>query len=273
MPRKNVDISNEILESLEKKITNRVMANMDRIISKKVKEVFAQSTRVETEDEQILRHEIEALKSDWLFLQKEIGKLHEKSDHMLGSLTYIASEYDSFSNSITKLNSQNQTLTKDIQTLIGSVARTSQQQTETEKLDDLEQYGRRENHEIHGVPWTRNACTNEIVQKVAKILNVKLTSNDISTSHRLFNSGIVNANEKNQHPPIIVRFANRDKRNELFCQRLKLNTYTRAFSSEFPKFLGLVPHNLTIRENLIKFRKFLFNETSKLKHAMNYQYL
>ena len=62
---------------------------------------------------------------------------------MLESLTYIASEYDSFSNSITKLISQNQTLTKDIQTLTGSVVRTSQQQTETEKkLDDLEQYCR-----------------------------------------------------------------------------------------------------------------------------------
>ena len=78
MPRKNVDISNEILESLEKKVTNRVMANIDGIISKKAKEVFAQSTKVETEDEQILRHDIAALKSDWLFLQKEIGKLHEK---------------------------------------------------------------------------------------------------------------------------------------------------------------------------------------------------
>ena len=132
MPRKNVDISNEILESLEKKITNRVMANIDGIISKKIKEVFAQSTRVETEDEQILRHEIAALKSDWLFLQKEIGKLHEKSDHMLGSLTYITCEYNSFSNNITKLNNQNQTLTKNVQTLTGSVARTSQQQTETE---------------------------------------------------------------------------------------------------------------------------------------------
>ena len=135
---------------------------------------------------------------------------------MLGSLTYIASEYDSFSHSITKLNSQNQTLTKDIQTLTGSVVRTSQQQTETEKLDDLEQYGRRENLEIHGVPWTRNECTNEIVQKVAKVLHVKLTSNDISTSHRLFNSDIVNAYEKNQHPPIIVRFANRDKKMNCF---------------------------------------------------------
>ena len=130
------------------------MANIDGIVSKKVKEVFARSTKVETEDEQILRHEIAAPNSDWLFLQKEIGKLYEKSGHMLGSLTYIASEYNSFSNSITKSISQNQTLTKDIQTLTGSVVRTSQQQTETEKkLDDLEQYGRRKNLEIHGIPW------------------------------------------------------------------------------------------------------------------------
>ena len=95
------------------------------------------------------------------------------------------------------------------------------------------EYGRRENLEIHGVLWTRNECTNEIIQKVAKVLNVKLTGDNISTSHRLFNSDIVSAYEKNQYPPIIVCFANRDKRNELFCQRLKLNTYTRAFSSDF----------------------------------------
>ena len=52
-------------------------------------------------------------------------------------------------------------------------------------LDKLEQYGRRENLEIHGVQTVRNKSTNQIVKTVAKALNVQLHKKHISTSNRL----------------------------------------------------------------------------------------
>ena len=53
------------------------------------------------------------------------------------------------------------------------------------QLDDLEQYGRRENLQIPGVPLKREENTNEVVKSVVSSLNVRLDDNQISTSHRL----------------------------------------------------------------------------------------
>ena len=52
-----------------------------------------------------------------------------------------------------------------------------------EQLDALEQYGRRDNLEIHNIPWTKNEKTNEIVKKIVNTLNVTLDDYDICTSH------------------------------------------------------------------------------------------
>ena len=56
------------------------------------------------------------------------------------------------------------------------------------QLEDLEQYGGRENLEIHGVPLKRDENTNEIVKSVVSSLNVRLDDHQISTSHRLASS-------------------------------------------------------------------------------------
>ena len=56
---------------------------------------------------------------------------------------------------------------------------------ETKKVDDLEQYGRRQNLEIVGIPFTEKENTNEIVKIVAVLLQLKISDSDISTSHRL----------------------------------------------------------------------------------------
>ena len=51
---------------------------------------------------------------------------------------------------------------------------------EIEKIDELEQYGRRQNLEIAGVPQQPNENTNSIVIEVAKLLNVVVPSDHIS---------------------------------------------------------------------------------------------
>jgi len=46
-------------------------------------------------------------------------------------------------------------------------------------IGQLEQYGRCENLEIHGIPYSIKENTNEIVRKVAKVLQVNLYDQDI----------------------------------------------------------------------------------------------
>ena len=92
-----------------------------------------------------------------------------------------------------------------------------------EKLDALEQYGRRQNLEIVGIPIRHGEKTNKIVKVVAQLNNVKLTNDQISTSYRLpFKSNrTVNGGKTSSQtpPPIIKRFVSRNKRNEMMANR------------------------------------------------------
>ena len=105
------------------------------------------------------------------------------------------------------------------------------------QLSSHEQYGRRENLEIHGIPIQKNDIPSQIIETVvAKSLNVLLDESHILTSHRLSQSDTTFAagnpitqqqqgriKTRHQSPPIIVRFTDRDKRNQIFRRKILLN--------------------------------------------------
>ena len=81
-----------------------------------------------------------------------------------------------------------------------------------EKLDNLEQYGRRQNLEIIGIPQRDDEDTNSIVIEVAKMMGVKVLPEQISTSHRMPVNRKKNLDQI-ANRPIIARFTNRDIKN------------------------------------------------------------
>ena len=77
----------------------------------------------------------------------------------------------------------------------------------------------------------KNENTNHVVKTVPKMLNVKVEDEHISTSHRLPIADQKTDLQKGETrrsaqppPPIIVRFSNRDKRNEMFRQKNQLRS-------------------------------------------------
>ena len=135
-------------------------------------------------------------------------------------------------------------------------------------LDNLEQYGRRDNLEIHGIPEMNNESTNEIVKSVAKALNVDLDEIQISTSHRLAQPKRDRQQQSKsyQSPPIIVRFSDRDKRNEIFRKKKMLRSNPSVNLT-----FGYVYVNIT--ENLTKRRKTLFNTAKLAKRDLQLRFL
>ncbi|XP_077969959.1 uncharacterized protein LOC144424485 [Styela clava] len=124
-------------------------------------------------------------------------------------------------------------------------------ETVAEGQEHFEQYGRRQNLEITGLPFEKNENTNQKVIEVAKLLNVKLSQEDISTPHRLA------AGEKS---PVIVQFCRRDKRNEIFRKKanlIKENGGKKIF----------------INESFTEWQRFLFNEARLLKDKFKYKYI
>ena len=192
--------------------------------------------KVDWSCENTIEKDINIINASFVVLKNDFSKLRDKSDHMIGSLTYLSSEYDDFMENFARISLDNQRLTKEVEQM-------KYKQLQSEKqLDQLEQYRRREDLEIHGVPRMKNENTNQIIKTVAKILNVTLEDNHISTSHRLIqtgnNSSTAQQNRTNAalpHPPIIVRFSDRDKGNEIFRRRsfLRDNAEVKAcFASQ-----------------------------------------
>ena len=75
--------------------------------------------------------------------------------------------------------------------------------------DYLEQYTRKFNLEIRGIPEKRDEWPEEIVLGLAKLMEIDLTYDDIDITHRL--------NKGRKSPrPIIVRFSNYYSKEQMY---------------------------------------------------------
>ena len=127
---------------------------------------------------------------------------------------------------------------------------------ETEKIDNLEQYGRRQNLKIAGVPVQDGEDTNAVVMEVAKLLDVDILPSHISTSYRLPKK-IGQTGNVICTPPIIVRITNRDIRNKIYANRKQTRTL------DLKKFSVSDTNNIFINKNLTQSRKRLFWKTKQ----------
>ena len=117
---------------------------------------------------------------------------------------------------------------------------------------------------------TQNENSNQIVRKMASLLAVTLDESQISTSHRLKmpqNPDLRMHAHKNSHPPIIVRFSNRDTRNELFAKRRLLKEKPQSTISAFGS------SQISIHKNLTAYRKSLFCAAKDAKEFLKFKFL
>ena len=96
------------------------------------------------------------------------------------------------------------------------------------KIDELEQYGCRENLKIHGVPESNSKADDGewVLFKIAEELDIDLNERDIQRVHRVGKkpklTSNVNSQQKVKSRPIIARFVSYKKRNEFIFAKSKL---------------------------------------------------
>ena len=142
------------------------------------------------------------------------------------------------------------------------------------KLDDIEQYGRRQNLEIVGIPTKPGENTNKIVQEVAKLMKINLSEDQISTSHRLPAPQRPKNNDTSSgsrkilaSPPIIARFLSRDVRNSLYANRKLLR------DANLKEFFVDGTTQIFVNENLTRFRKNLLWRTKQKAKDNGFKYV
>lgn len=133
-------------------------------------------------------------------------------------------------------------------------------------LNDLEQYGRRECLEIRGIPEVKGEDTSQIACQVANLIGVKLSRQDISTSHR-----IKPKNSTAKFPPsIIVKFTSRDKRDETYKARGRLRELSTHNVPGLDRFKS---NSIYLSESLTQRNKALFKSALEDRKQMKYDFI
>jgi len=125
-------------------------------------------------------------------------------------------------------------------------------------LDDLEQYTRRNSLEIHGIPDDCYSSTEEVVLKLAAVLNVNVNPSDIEITHKLKRRG-------NNSSPVIVKFISHKVETSLYKDRVKLRNvkvldvfpgYSNAVRAEEPRIF--------LNKNLTNYRRGLVSRANQM---------
>lgn len=162
---------------------------------------------------------------------------------------------------VEELNSENKKLHKQITqqehgiTLLNATIR--QLNSKVEEIDSqqdaLNQYSRKHNLVISGIPERSDEDLEEVVKELGDLLNVPVEQSDIDIVHRL--------KSKVSPKPIIVKFVQYTAKKDLYSARKKLRSLTPEKLEDTNCLYGA--STIYINENLTAQRGALFAEVRK----------
>ena len=180
---------------------------------------------------------IESLLNEKLLpITNKIECLHNRVEEVVHSLSFLSNKYDELFNKVSVLEDNNKQLSTENQRLKSESSNLSNVCASLKvAIDELEQYSRRDCLELRGIPSSRDENTDDIVIKVASLVNINIKKEDISVNHRIRNSGIrggstVNSSSsRDMEPAIIVKFIKRDVRDALYHSRSRLKKIDQRY--------------------------------------------
>ena len=190
------------------------------------------------EENRALRKQYEELKQSIEFNNNELESIKQENKK-------LKDEESSLKKSLRETKDDVDTLYEDLGTAIS-------------QLDDLEQYTRKYNLEIHGIAETTDESIAENIIKLGKVVKVHISPNDIDICHRMetrYSSG---------PKPIIVRFKSHKKKSELYKTKKHLKSVSL---SQYFHATNVV----YINENLTTQSRKLFAKVRKFKKDNNWE--
>ena len=184
-------------------------------------------------------------------LTKSNSDLHSKVKNLEKKNSDIKKEVE---NNAAKASKQTESATSELKEEMATKLQKKDEQIKLleTQLDDLEQYTRKYNLEICGIPENADEDLEDIVIKLSETLNVDVRVEDIDIVHR-FKKGTLAPR------PIIVRFSNYCSKNEMYRNRWKLRkANTRSIAGA---------NKIYINENLTARRAGLFKKVRDKKRS------
>lgn len=151
----------------------------------------------------------------------KLESIEVEQNEIKKSVTFCADTFDDVKCQLTKITEDLKRAMGEITKLQTKVATLEKQKTlaedEVTKLrvenQDLQQYVRRNNLEIHGIPHVNNENPVEIAKSLGKALGVEVCDSDIDACHRL-------PQKKMEFPPpLLIKFCSRLKKDQLLSAK------------------------------------------------------
>ncbi|XP_068714183.1 uncharacterized protein [Montipora foliosa] len=190
------------------------------------------------------------IKTEILKLKSSIKALTERCNELEKSQDFVSKKYDT---AIAALQRE----------LAGTIDRQDQSLYRVESaLDETQQYLRRDCLEINGVPISSYENPNQLVKEVGLLAGVEIDDRHIVAAHKLPDS-------KNVKNRLLVKFIQRDKREELYKHRKNLVEKNISHLPSVEDGNG----KIFINESLTSYRKRLFGRIREYKRNNNLKYL
>nr|XP_022911980.1 uncharacterized protein LOC111422955 [Onthophagus taurus] len=194
-------------------------------------------------------------------IRSELRDMKANNDELIKSVQFCSDQITDFEillkekcKLIDGLSTENALLRKQVDNLSTRVA-------------DLEQYSRRNNLEIQGIPEKSDENITQIINKIGDFLEIPLKTDDIDAVHRVPQFG-----DKSRPKNIIVRFCNRTKRDSVLAAAVVKRRSLPKGSRPGFAIEGL-SQQCFINEHLTVANKKLFGTTRAVAREKNYKYI
>ena len=193
-------------------------------------------------------------------MEKSQDFVSKKYDTAIVALQSVKSE-------ISNLDKKHTTIVNSLEEKLGELAGTTDRQDQSlyrveSALDETQQYLRRDCLEINGVPISSYENPNQLVKEVGLLAGVEIDDRHIAAAHKLPDS-------KNVKNRLIVKFIQRDKREELYKHRKNLVGKNISHLPSVEDGNG----KIFINESLTSYRKRLCGRIREYKRNNNLKYL
>ena len=201
-------------------------------------------------------------------LEERIKKLELEAVQLRESQNFILKKHDDLTEDCDSLKRSNKQQTKDLRQLTKTTDTLQKSKFKDQlRIDEIEQYNRRQNLELQGVPVRKNDDVTQITLDLISKLDVDIKEEDISIAHRLpvkQRYGRTRLNKPVNHPTITVRLVSRQMRNEIYDKR-----FNAKMIEDFP-VEGM--KKLFINKNLTQRSKRLFWLSKQKAKELEYKY-
>ena len=124
------------------------------------------------------------------------------------------------------------------------------------KLDELEQYSRKNSLNITGIPESQGESTSQLIRDLGKMIGVDINRTDIDACHR------IGRQTASKPRTIIVKFTRYDQRQDVYAARKKLREVSAPVGAPFTR---QQLENIYISDNLTSRRQAVLYVARQLK--------